>query len=65
MVHFWENSEAEFAAKKLKKKNCINYQFESNNKLHSEELKFLNYKADIVDKGQESVQEEHKIEQKK
>ena len=49
LVHFWEASEAEFAAKKLKKKNLTNYQFEINAKLKTEEMKFVNYKADVVD----------------
>lgn len=62
MVHFWDNSEAEFAAKKLKKRNLTNYQFETNNKLKIEEMKFLNYKADIIDKDKELIKEEEKID---
>jgi len=61
MIHFWEASEAEFAAKKLKKKNLTNYQFEINAKLKTEEMNFLNYKTEIVDlEVIKDKKEEHK-----
>lgn len=64
LVHFWENSEAEFASKKFKKKNLTNYQFETNNKLKIEEMKLLNYNADIIDKEKELNKEEEEEEKK-
>lgn len=64
-IHFWEAYEAEFAAKKLKKKNYVNYQLETNNKLRIEELRFLDYKSDIIDSESIKVNksEEMKIEE--
>ena len=61
MIHFWDGFEADFAAKKLKKRNYSNYQFETNMKLKSEEMKFMNYKSDISDI---EVKEEKKEEEK-
>jgi len=44
----------------LKKKNYANYQFETNTKLKSEEMKFLNYKSDIFDIEPKEKKEEEK-----
>lgn len=51
-IFLWDLEDAEFVAKKLKKKNYSNFQYEKNLKIKSEEEKFNHVLEDLIDKDE-------------